>query len=261
MAVVRFTLEEWQRFYGGWIGRDDATDAEGREVYELLETARRGRDALEEANDFLDGFGIESLFERDGRIVTDPWDSRLLMDYINAGDTYNETLFYDRAEDAFYLGSYGDFIEAWEAEHPQLDLCQECGEYAPIEELDNEDGLCEACRTRRDPLWVPGTNDTEIAVLRTVDGELIHVHVLENNPDNLAFSVAVGDAFSALSPGLPHAYPWWMIVEAMHEGSISGSVFGSEGLDRDQLERLTVARDAYIDGHTPDEFLRAPKKT
>lgn len=67
-------------------------------------------DALEAANDILEGHGVEAIR---GEWQNGYWcDIRAL--YINMGDTYAATLIYDRNTKRVYATDYGSFVESLE---------------------------------------------------------------------------------------------------------------------------------------------------
>lgn len=70
-------------------------------------------DAMEKANAILDGHGVEGIKAEDGYQVDRFWRDTILI-YVNQGDTYETTICYDTEEGAFFVGSWGDFVEEWE---------------------------------------------------------------------------------------------------------------------------------------------------
>src|SRR5258706_367589 len=57
---------------------------------------------LEQANETLKGFGVEGFEDNEGYFV----------DYVNMGDTYDDTIYFDSLDGQFYAGSWGNFIES-----------------------------------------------------------------------------------------------------------------------------------------------------
>ncbi len=68
---------------------------------------------LEEANAILEGFGIE-VIAGEGWVSHYYQNFRVL--YVNLGDTYQDTIMYETDEERFLVGSWGDWVEAHEAE-------------------------------------------------------------------------------------------------------------------------------------------------
>lgn len=262
MATVDFSMQEWTDFAANAIGRGSVQDdlKTVRRLYNQMEKVGAGRalnELLDRLNEFLDGSGVEALFERDGRIVTDAWDSRHLIEYINFGDTYVETLIYDVFRHAFYLGSYGGFIEAWEAENPQTAQYVDCGQDFPLEELD-EGERCRDCRTTPISTWRPERwgNPPLIAVLRSVEGNEVAVHFWDDKPTGVAFSAVMGDgSFSARQiqgrrSDEPYIYVWTDLVNAFrNKDSMSVAYVDRDvTIRREEFDKLLVAMDSFIEG-------------
>lgn len=82
------------------------------------------------------------------------------IQYLNAGDTYAETLIYDaNADPAYYWGSWGAWLEATEEELNDENgtiRCGNCGEFTPVLE-EWLDTLCQHCKRYVDdgtkPSW------------------------------------------------------------------------------------------------------------
>lgn len=81
------------------------------------------RNAMEYANDVLDGHGVELL-----RLRTRRGGTRSAL-YVNMGDTYNATLVWDRHTDSFKVTTWGDIIESWERRFGQTDEAPDPDEY------------------------------------------------------------------------------------------------------------------------------------
>jgi len=60
-----------------------------------------------EANDVLQGFGVESL-------PSNPGDMDTPAIYVNRGDMYNGTIVWDFNDQLFYLTTPGDWLAVWE---------------------------------------------------------------------------------------------------------------------------------------------------
>lgn len=66
------------------------------------------RNAMREANDVLDGFGVE-VIELETRRAGRVWGF-----YVNMGDAYDRTLVWDARGARFHVTSWGDVVERWE---------------------------------------------------------------------------------------------------------------------------------------------------
>ncbi len=76
-------------------------------------------EALEKANEILDGNGVEAA-QGDGSNLGPYWRNTILV-YVNLGDTYDKTILFDPDEEEFSIGSWGDFVEEWENEDDEED--------------------------------------------------------------------------------------------------------------------------------------------
>ena len=63
--------------------------------------------AMEQANDVIDGFGVEAI-KGDG--PGGYWQDTVLL-YVNLGDTYDTTLCYDTNKKRFFVGDWGGWVE------------------------------------------------------------------------------------------------------------------------------------------------------
>ena len=106
----------------GQIGRRD--EHERKLFAELWSTLREACEqttlraverAMSRANDLLRGSGVEYL-----RVPTRRGGVRRAW-YINQGDTYDETLIWDRETERFYLASWGEIVEGWERRFGRTD--------------------------------------------------------------------------------------------------------------------------------------------
>ena len=61
-------------------------------------------------SEVLGGFGTEGIRAEDGGTVAS---------YVNMGDSYATTVLLDSASWFFQIGSWGDFVEAWERENEE----------------------------------------------------------------------------------------------------------------------------------------------
>ncbi len=128
----------------------------------------------------LGGHGVEAI-----RVVgahAGNYYGDIIATYVNMGDTYDLTLVHDSENNSFHLTSYGDWVQAYEEEHPPEDSCSDCGQMFRVDELDADTGKCPACRDR-DEAEAQLSRD-----LRTPDGRSFDVWVLQrrrdpNNPE------------------------------------------------------------------------------
>lgn len=95
--------------------------ATAEKIHEVMKDARMNRgadDAMAEINRLLDGHGVEGI---DGKkYINDYWHRRAML-HVNFGDPYVATVIYNTATHAFSVGSWGDWVEAYERRHGQLD--------------------------------------------------------------------------------------------------------------------------------------------
>jgi hypothetical protein len=66
---------------------------------------------LQHVNQAAGGYGVERI---DHEFVDSYWHSLLLL-YVNFGDTYDETLIFNPTRTSFEVGSWGDYVEGFEA--------------------------------------------------------------------------------------------------------------------------------------------------
>ncbi|MDO8631623.1 MAG: hypothetical protein Q7R41_14145, partial [Phycisphaerales bacterium] len=104
------------------------------------DTGRTGRAAMSDAMDrilvptmtalgfdvFVDarrGHGsaphIEYLVESDIRPASYSQYGRILLEYVNTGDTYSATIGWDEPKEEWYFGSWGSWLERWENDNPE----------------------------------------------------------------------------------------------------------------------------------------------
>ena len=129
-------------------------ESRANELSELMKKALKDVDnddaideVLETANTALDGHGVEAIQAEDGYKVDDYWRDTILL-YVNLGETYETTICYDTEADEFFIGSWGDFVEAWEKgddeddkeEDAEEDEDEEDEEEGEEEEEDEDDG-------------------------------------------------------------------------------------------------------------------------
>ena len=96
------------------------TPEQAEELARALQTAVDSDDenapdeAMEAANRILNGHNVEGIRGEDYQ-VDKYWMDTVLL-YVNLGDTYDTTILYDTEDKEFSIGSWGDFMEAWEEE-------------------------------------------------------------------------------------------------------------------------------------------------
>lgn len=153
--------------------------------------------------------------------------------YVNTGETYDATVGYDEERNEFVLTSWGDWIEAVEAE-----LAEE------EEEEEREPAT----------LWSPHKKEPLIAVLRSVEGPPIAVHLMDKDDMSLAFSVPADDTmFYAQHDDSPYRRTWASLIDAFKRGQDDVYVTSIRhppqnfGIERSQFERLSVAMDAFME--------------
>jgi len=84
------------------------TDERATWLRHWMET-KKVDDILDMANDLLDGHGIEAI-RGDYHVNNYYYD--IVGLYVNMGDPYIPTLLYDTDRGKFYVGGYGDWVEA-----------------------------------------------------------------------------------------------------------------------------------------------------
>ena len=60
-------------------------------------------------NNLMRGYGVESIT---GSYVSHYWQDINLL-YVNMGDTYTPTVFYDTLKDKMFLGDWGSYVEKY----------------------------------------------------------------------------------------------------------------------------------------------------
>lgn len=76
----------------------------------------RADKVLEEVNRLVNGHGIEAIRDEN---ANDSYYGDTVALYVNMGDTYDTTLLYDTDTHEFLVTSYGDWLEAYEAEQDE----------------------------------------------------------------------------------------------------------------------------------------------
>lgn len=76
-------------------------------------------DALDAANVVLGGYGVEALPCE--YCFVDRYYREFIALYVNMGDTYDTTIYYDTDRQVFRIGSWGDFFESHERRHERED--------------------------------------------------------------------------------------------------------------------------------------------
>ncbi len=121
MANVSFSRDEFDQFC------TEQELADNARLWEELHSVHSNgalETLMERANNMLGGSGVEAIRIEGadaGRYYGD-----IVATYVNFGDTYAETLVLDSASHTFFLTSWGDFVEAYEREHPRL--CPVCND-------------------------------------------------------------------------------------------------------------------------------------
>jgi len=94
-------------------------------------------EAMETADEILGGHGVEGI-QGEGAFIDKYWRDTILL-YVNLGDTYDTTICYDTEEEAFFIGSWGDFYEKWSNEDDEEEGDEEEGEEEEEEEEAEEE--------------------------------------------------------------------------------------------------------------------------
>lgn len=115
--------------------------ADAVRLFDLTRGEGEVDDVLAEASDILGAFGVEH--------VAGPGDTGAL-EYVNAGETYADTLAHDGAR--YVVTSWGAFFEGAEEEHAEESgerRCPYCGEWGEPEHVDpnvaDSGDLCPHC--------------------------------------------------------------------------------------------------------------------
>lgn len=97
---------------------DEETAKKIRSLMEGARTNRGVEDALEAISKLIGGFGHEVIR---GQEYTGGFWGDVVLAYVNTGDAYNATVFYDIGKGQWGAGAYGDWVEAYERKHGQLE--------------------------------------------------------------------------------------------------------------------------------------------
>lgn len=269
MALVTFSVAELQTWFDERAARTRTwvtpvrppTSSMVRAHYRAMQEAEDYRDVrkvLEDIDDRSQSFGVEGVAPEGGG------QRGPSLDYVNTGDTYDATIGYDTGTSSFIITSWGGWVENAEADlalenPPEEAECAQCNRSFPIDALDDE--LCRECQRRNEPppTWKPRPDQPLVAVLRSVEGAPIAVHML-NREALLGFSAPVADGvFYAEHPGFAFNRTWPSLVDAFRRGqddlyvtSIRTMPQQMFSIERGQFERLTVAMDAFME--TGDEY-------
>lgn len=251
MAAVQFTAAQLHDLIYNYIGEPEpGVVEEAMQVFAAAtHNSRSHREAMQLADDLIEGHGVEHLYLRDGQVVTDGWDSTFLADYVNVGDSYSPTIIYDYPNRAFRIGSYGDIVESHDNERVR------------VEELTAEDDLHDDDAEeseRLSPTWDPeSSNAILVAWLRAVEGHLLAVHYMPDGEYMLAFSVSqTEDHLLAASEGEPYLLAWPTLVERFSSGENQVYVAGygtnidthrTVSIEREMFSRLQVAMDRFFE--------------
>lgn len=65
--------------------------------------------ALDRVNTILKGFGVEAI---EAERVFDPYYQHIALLYVNLGETYQPTIYFNTVSSTFNVGSWGDWVEA-----------------------------------------------------------------------------------------------------------------------------------------------------
>jgi len=86
-------------------------DATAKKIRERLEIYRDGREAPSQTllgiDTLISGHGIEYLASKQDTLHT-----ALGVHYVNMGETYAPTVYFDYRAERFHVGSWGDLVEA-----------------------------------------------------------------------------------------------------------------------------------------------------
>lgn len=99
-------IKDIARDHGRTSKFDDFDDRLGKLVRKMKRASNRNAEALlREADEVIDGFGVEAIRDGDGDVIAE---------YVNTGDTYNPTFVWDYGEEEMYYTSWGDWVEDYE---------------------------------------------------------------------------------------------------------------------------------------------------
>ena len=90
------------------------------EAERLADRINRGSDPdsiMQEANDLMDGFGIETIRDHD---TYDAYWGDIVAEYINMGDQYALTLWYDVERDEFIVTDWSTYMTKLETRYDAL---------------------------------------------------------------------------------------------------------------------------------------------
>ena len=283
MAHVDFTREEFDEFCAEHSLADN--DRLWDELHNVWSNGAL-EVLMQRANKMMDGFGVEAL-RQEGAYV-DQYHGDIIATYVDLGDTYAATLLLDSDTGSFHLTSYGGWLEVWEAEHPREDVCVQCGEQWPVDDLtytgNGDGGVCTNCDSHPPPVWSPtgpagpgGKETPLIVMLRSMQGAPIAVHFWTDeggaNHDELelAFSVPmahtmggpVREEFSARQMGDPYTWTFSTLKARRSGPQVVTYLDGRELLiEKSQWDRLLVALDAFEEtrwrSQPQKDFLVAP---
>ncbi len=281
MARLEFTRNEFEDLFDG----NEAGEAEVQQLFELLQDARAGsqsNEGLRQTNLLMNGHGVEAI-RQEGAYV-DNYHGDIIATYVNTGDAYSLTLLLDSETGAFHLTSYGDWLEQWEQAHPREDVCVQCGDQFSVDELsytgEGDGGVCPTCN--RMHFWTPDEKSPLIAMLRSVEGFPLAVHLWEmvgtygatKGELVLGFSVPApipGNFWASNQTDIRrnksprHRMPWVITLPKLQERMRRAepqvmAIAGGKDvtMERGQYERLMVALDYFLEGHPKEEFLTTP---
>tara|TARA_X000000950_G_scaffold211112_1_gene253901 strand:- start:1337 stop:2437 length:1101 start_codon:yes stop_codon:yes gene_type:complete len=85
--------------------------------------ARKASELLREANEILDGHGVEVIWINNGGAsdggpeLSTRYGDEVGCEYVNTGDTYSATVLYDAQKQVLMVTTWGDWAEHWEQEN------------------------------------------------------------------------------------------------------------------------------------------------
>lgn len=90
------------------------------EAQRLADRINRGSDPsaiMQDADDLLDGHGVEAIRDHD---AYDPYWGKIVAEYVNMGDMYWPTLWYDVERDEFTVTDWATYMQKLEARYDNL---------------------------------------------------------------------------------------------------------------------------------------------
>jgi hypothetical protein len=81
--------------------------AKAKALKEMMSAGRSVTSVLTAADKMMDGFGVEYIASAHDTMRTPDG-----LEFVNMGDTYNETLVYDHGKGKYVVTSWGDIVES-----------------------------------------------------------------------------------------------------------------------------------------------------